>query len=101
MLLLQHELADADGPGKLNAAEVARLAAADWGLYTTVTDNLGKTRELLDDLLRDASDRDAVAAKLEELLRRLEEEPKSVAWRLRAKLGRRVRWYELPEEVTR
>jgi hypothetical protein len=25
--------------------------------------------------------------------------PKSLKWRLRSKVGERVRWYELPEEV--
>jgi hypothetical protein len=27
--------------------------------------------------------------------------PKSLRWRARARLGRRVPWYELPEEVAR
>jgi hypothetical protein len=26
-------------------------------------------------------------------------EPKSMKWRLRAQVGDRLRWYELPEEV--
>ena len=34
----------------------------------------------------------------EELEERIEAEPKSRAWRLRAKIGERKRWYELPEE---
>jgi hypothetical protein len=29
----------------------------------------------------------------------VEEAPKSRSWRLRAKIGDRKRWYELPEEV--
>jgi hypothetical protein len=31
---------------------------------------------------------------------RVEAEPKSRGWRLRAKVGERKRWYELPEEVS-
>ena len=30
---------------------------------------------------------------------RIEDEPKSRAWRMRSKIGDRKRWYELPEEV--
>ena len=30
-----------------------------------------------------------------------EEEPKSYAWKIRAKIGDRKRWYDLPEEVDR
>ena len=33
------------------------------------------------------------------LLAALEDAPKSSGWRLRARLGERKRWYELPEEA--
>jgi hypothetical protein len=33
------------------------------------------------------------------VLQRIEEAPKSRAWKLRAKIGERKRWYDLPEEV--
>jgi hypothetical protein len=35
------------------------------------------------------------------LRERMEQAPKSRAWKLRAKIGRRKRWYETPEEVVR
>jgi Uncharacterised nucleotidyltransferase len=101
MLLLEHEPADEDGPGKLNVARVAELCAADWGLYTTATDNLARVRELLPELLPDETARETVVTRIAELERRLEEEPKTRSWKLRAKIGRRKRWYEVPEEVTR
>ena len=37
--------------------------------------------------------------RLDDLQKRIEEAPKSRAWRLRDKIGERKRWYELPEEV--
>ena len=42
-----------------------------------------------------------VAVRIAKLERGLEEAPKTRAWKLRAKIGRRKRWYEIPEEVTR
>ena len=101
MLLLEHEPADEDGPGKVNAARIAELCAADWGLFTTVSDNLAKIRTLLPELLSDTAARETVGAHIVELERRLEQAPKTRGWNLRAKIGRRKRWYELPEEVTR
>lgn len=101
MLLIDHELASADGRGMLNAAHVAALCAADWGLNTTVADNLVRLRELLPELLPDDGVRAIVDARVAELESRLEAEPKSRAWKLRAKVGRRMRWYETPEEVSR
>ncbi len=40
-----------------------------------------------------------LAARSAALRGRLEEAPKTRAWRMRAKVGRRKRWYEVPEEV--
>lgn len=101
LIILEHEPGDEDGPGRLNAARVAELCAADWGLFTTAGDNLVKIREHLPKLLADAGKRETVAGRIDQLERRLEEAPKTRAWKLRAKIGRRKRWYELPEEVSR
>jgi hypothetical protein len=38
-------------------------------------------------------------ARLREVLDRIEAEPKGRGWKLRARIGERKRWYELPEEV--
>jgi hypothetical protein len=99
MLLLGHELADSDGPGRLNASYVADVCGNDWGFYTTVTDNLGKAHQLLETILSDADQRTVVAQRIEALLSDLEAAPKSRGWRRRAKIGRRMRWYETPDEV--
>ncbi len=40
-----------------------------------------------------------VAGGIRALLARIEEEPKSFGWKMRAKIGDRKRWYDLPEEV--
>ena len=34
-----------------------------------------------------------------ELQERIEQDPKSLAWKMRSKIGERKRWYDLPEEV--
>ena len=101
MILSDHEIAGTDGPGKLNAVRVAELCAADWGLFTTVGDNLARTRDILPELLDDPDRRREVTLRIQELERRLSEIPKTIGWRARARVGRRIRWYEVPEEVVR
>jgi hypothetical protein len=44
-------------------------------------------------------DRVRLDERLDALLDRIESEAKPRSWRLRAKIGDRKRWYELPEEV--
>jgi len=101
MLLADHELAQTDGPGLLNARYVSELCADSWGLYTTVTDNLETTRSLLGELLPSEQDRTEVERRTQTLLSELEAAPKSSGWRRRAKLGRRKRWYQTPDEADR
>jgi hypothetical protein len=101
MLLADHEPAETDGPGLLNIRQVSAVCADNWGLYTTVTDNLQTTRSLLAELLPDGQVRDEVDERIQTLLSNLEAAPKSGGWRRRAKLGRRKRWYQTPDEATR
>ena len=101
MLLWDHEPASADGPGLLNLGPMMARCAADWGLYTTVTDNLAKGAELLGSLIRTDADRSRIARRIAVITDALAAAPKSVGWQLRAKVGRRKRWYETPEEVIR
>ena len=101
MLLWDHEPGGTDGPGRLNLAPVAARCADDWGLYTTVTDNLAACADLLDDLVAGAADRERIARRITAVTGAVATAPKSLSWQLRAKVGRRKRWYQLPEEVTR
>jgi hypothetical protein len=101
MLLWDHEPADGDGPGRLNLARVARVCAADWGLYTTVTDNLAACAGLLPGLAGGRDDHARIGGRIEAVTAALEAAPKTASWRLRARVGRRVRWYQTPEEIVR
>jgi hypothetical protein len=101
MLLWSHRLGSNDGPAELNIGYVAKLCASDWGLFTTVTDNLIKARELLPEVLGDKLATSGAADQIKAVLAHLEQHPKSLGWKARAKVGRRVRWYEVPEEVNR
>jgi hypothetical protein len=68
-------------------------------LYTTVTDNLEKTVSLMDGILPDGEQRQRAEVRIRTLLSELEAAPKSGGWRRRAKIGRRKRWYQTPDEV--
>ena len=97
----------ADGPAAggtgpvLDASRFTSLVAADWGWWRTTTGNLEKLPDLAaakPELIPLGSPKDplAQAARLLELARSV---PKGMKWKLRANVGDRVRWYELPEEV--
>jgi len=98
LLFHGHPIADHDD-GAVNGAQIAALCADDWGLWRTITANLDRCRGHVGDYELPAEDRARIEASFDQLLERIEAEPKSRGWRRRAKTGDKKIWYELPEEV--
>jgi hypothetical protein len=59
---------------------------------------LGKLAELWADTPVPAAACD-VPAQIEWLRQTIDQAPKTRAWRIRSRIGERVRWYDIPEEV--
>ena len=101
-LLLDHEV----GPGDaetINSSVVADLCAKDWGLYTTVTLNMQKLTDIQAQggVELDEAQQELVAKRLMALKDAIDAAPKGISWKMRARVGTRVRWYEEVEEVHR
>lgn len=97
-LLLHHDVAEADGE-TINAAQVARLCADDWGLWRTCKLTIERIREGLGEYDLAPSQRELVDQRLTRLWERIEHEPKSRGWRMRDRIGDRKQWYDQPEEI--
>lgn len=98
LLLLNYELVPGDA-GAIELDRILALTSDDWGLCTTVSDFLGALRGGLAGLgfSTEAAGRiDACAA---QLAAAITASPKSLGWRARDRVGRRVRWYRVVEEV--
>ena len=94
-LLLDHPVAS-NNLEALDAAYIARLTAEDWRLYHALEVNIGKLLATLEDL---DVDREVVKSRTAEIWKAIEAQSKPLKWKLRAQVGDRVTWYELPEEV--
>ncbi len=97
----RHAGAAAAGGAWIDAERFRKLLGADWGWWRTVTGNLTKLPALVaehPELVPPAPLLDPLA-QARQLLELAESAPKGMKWKLRANVGDRVRWYELPEEV--
>jgi hypothetical protein len=85
-------------PGVLDLHHIAEVCAADWGLYIDVMNNVDAVIEHVDDY--DLSPRDAARVRrtLELAQDMMTERSKTLRWRLRSRIGKRVRWYAEVEE---
>jgi hypothetical protein len=88
LLLSEHELDE--GPGDhIDLAYLRTLVYDDWGLWRTATGTLKLVAERRDD----------VAGSARGIAGALEDAPKGKRFRMRARIGERKRWYELPDEI--
>ena len=99
MLLLEHPLGDIDQE-TINIKRAAELCANDWGLWRTTTMNLDKVRQLAHGYEQlTPEQKTTVTTQVNDILSRLILEPKPLAWRLRDRVGDRVKWYKDVDEV--
>jgi len=97
-LLKDHEVGDSDQERMINGRYIAHLCSKDWGIHKTITKNLCGLLSLLPNYHLEQSDEETVRKKIEKLLNNIETEPKSTKWKIRAMVGEKVTWYELPDK---
>lgn len=101
-LLADHELTD-DDEG-IDRRRVEDVCANDWGWWRTVTMVARSADEVAARLSGEADEETRTAlelarGRLATLIEGVEAAPKSRRWKLRARVGDRKRWYELPEDI--
>jgi hypothetical protein len=101
MLLREHPLGNTDHE-TINTAIIVGILSKDWGFWRTVTANLKVLDEKLGvyQSLTD-EDRKVVHDRIVELRNLIDAAPKSLAWKARAQVGDRVKWYKEVEELER
>ena len=87
----------------INKKYIAKVLSKDWGFYYTVTTNLKKITQLLGKYKKILSkDKvNLINSRINDQLETIEKEPKSLGWKLRAKVGPKKKWYRDVEEVIR
>jgi hypothetical protein len=93
-LLADHTL----DPESLDADGIARFLSVDWGWWRTVTLVLDRVEAFTREL-SGLPHRDHVEENIRGLRTAIDAHPKSSRWKLRARVGERKRWYEVPEEA--
>src|SRR3954451_10952477 len=96
-LACDQELVEADGPAGISLARLREVCASDWGWWRTVTRVGARTLERAERHAAAGELPVAPAERLRRILDELEQAPKSRRWKLRARVGERVRWHEDPE----
>jgi len=101
ILLREHEIGDTDND-QINGDYIASYLAKDWGFNLTVTKNLSMIQNRLNDYSGlDREDVEVISRRISTLQRKIDDAPKTMSWKMRARIGESVKWYTVVEEVQR
>jgi len=94
ILLMEHDVDHTD-KDTINVDRITKLLSSDWGFYHTAMRNLKKIKEYSSDYKEiEKKDYKNIVAKIEKIIDAIENEPKTLKWKLRAKIGERIKWYQ-------
>lgn len=92
LILLREHSVEANDRDAINASYMARIFANDWGFWYTATQNLQKVGSFVGKLL-ESEDAKLVRQRISHIDSRITDEPKSLGWKLRARVGTSTKWY--------
>jgi hypothetical protein len=81
----------------INGAYLAKLCSDDWGIYKTFVTNLDHILSIIDGMELEDGQKSILRDRTAKLRKMIEDAPKSFRWKMRARVGEKVQWYELPE----
>jgi hypothetical protein len=114
LLLKAHDINEKSEKEGINASYIAKTLSQDWGFWYTATTNLRRLQKFLCEIDKlgpearidpkqiEKKDKEEIIRKTESLLEKIDKEPKPFAWKMRAKIGTKKKWYnpvERPETV--
>ncbi|MDQ2943429.1 MAG: nucleotidyltransferase family protein [Candidatus Dormibacteraeota bacterium] len=98
-LCYDHQVSSGDGSG-IEGDFIADVCARDWGLWRTSKATVERCKSNLAGYGLDGPTAAMIRERLDVLWARIDEAPKSAKWKLRSRVGDRMRWYDEPEEST-
>ena len=87
------------GADDISLEHILSVTRNDWGLEHTSHRTLATLNEMAGEVGLDAGAMARVRARVAELSAALDAAPKGAKWKMRARIGERVKWYEEPEEA--
>jgi len=102
ILLAAHPVGDHDTE-TINGKHIGNLLSKEWGLYYTTMLSLEKIGKGLEVYRESFSEKDVenIRTRIDLLSQMIEVAPKSLAWKTRAIVGPRVKWYNDVDDVER
>ena len=96
VLMLEHRLGSPDDSNKhIDVGYIVGIMSKDWGFYHTFTRNLRRVPGYISEFPSITDEQgETIRSRMGRLLHTIENAPKSMKWKIRAKIGTRKIWYQ-------
>ena len=98
VLLALHPVSRDVGGGTIDLDYICGLLGNDWGFHRTATGNLDRLMQRIRDFDVGLARQEGVLSAATLLKNELMECPKTMKWKIRAKIGTSARWYDVVED---
>ncbi|MDG6898835.1 MAG: nucleotidyltransferase family protein [Nitrososphaerota archaeon] len=95
LLVAFHDFDVTSGEAGIRGDEIADLCSKDWGVYTTFWKSLESLESWCNQ--HEVPEKEVVLARVQKLKSMMDSAPKSFGWKMRARIGEKTKWYELPD----
>jgi len=85
-------LGEEDKPGVVNVKYIAELCSKDRGLYKDVVTNIDKCLNWMNHYNLTLEEAERIRERLNQIKQTVQKTPKTLKWKLRAKIGERKAW---------
>jgi len=97
-ILEDHEVGGKSDKETIDLDYITNLCSNDWGLYKSVMANIDILESFIAGHRLVVRDEAAIMRKMKAIREAIARRPKSLRWKIRAKIGERMRWYEEVEK---
>ena len=103
VLMLEHPLSHQKaGRKSIETDYIVDIMRRDWGFYYTFTTNLRRVPTFISEFPSMTPDQQVIVrSRIDALLKVIEDAPKTLSWKMRAKIGTRRLWYQEVSEKAR
>ena len=99
ILLVEHDVGSSDNQ-TINVDYIMSIMSRDWGFYYTFTTNLMRLSDTVNKSSHFSPDeKETVTRRVDSILRSVEATPKTLKWKMRARVGTKQQWYNEVSEI--
>ena len=97
-IIKDKDFGEEDRPGMIDVNYLAETCAKDWGLFQDISAKIDECLRIMKYYSISEIEAERIRSRFQKIRERMESSPKSLKWKLRGLIGKRIAWREIVQE---